>query len=148
MTHRDDVADAARYAERFGARVWIHEDDRAAAAFATDLFRGIDELEIVPGLVAVPVPGHTKGSVVFVLDSRFLFSGDSLAWNHDRGDLAAFRRACWYSWPVQTSSLDRLARSAHRFAWVLPGHGGRAHRHPDELHSHLEALVERMRRPA
>src|SRR5581483_1437881 len=25
LTHRDDVADAGRYARRFAARVWIHE---------------------------------------------------------------------------------------------------------------------------
>lgn len=148
LTHRDDVADAGRYAERFGARVWIHEDDRTAAPFATDLFRGIDEVEVVPGLVAVPVPGHTKGSVVFVVDDRFLFTGDSLAWSHERGDLIAFRRACWYSWTAQTESLERLAAGGHRFSWVLPGHGGRVQRHPDDLHARLEALVDRMRRPA
>ena len=27
LSHRDDVADADRYAEHFGARVWIHEAD-------------------------------------------------------------------------------------------------------------------------
>lgn len=148
LTHRDDVADAGRYAERFGARVWIHEDDRKAAPFATDLFRGVEEVEVVPGFVAVPVPGHTRGSVVFVVDERYLFTGDSLAWSHARGDLTAFRGACWYSWRVQTESLDRLAAGEHRYSWVLPGHGGRVHRDPDGLHARLGALVERMRRPA
>ena len=89
-------------------------------------------------------PGHTKGSVVFLLDERFLFTGDSLAWSHDRADLTAFRDACWYSWSTQADSLDRLARS-HRFSWVLPGHGGRAHGDPEQLHARLEALVGRMR---
>src|SRR4051812_40086833 len=74
LTHRDDVADADRWAERFGARVWIHADDRVAAPYATDLLTG--EQEIQPGLVAVPTPGHTKGSVVFLLDDRWLFTGD------------------------------------------------------------------------
>jgi glyoxylase-like metal-dependent hydrolase (beta-lactamase superfamily II)/ferredoxin len=145
LTHQDDVADAGRFAQRFGARVWIHEDERRAAPFATDLLRGTGDVEIAPGLVAVPVPGHTRGSVVYGLDDRFLFTGDSLAWSHDRGDLIAFRGACWYSWTAQADSLERLAARDHRFAWVLPGHGGRRHAHPDDLHSRLEALVRRMR---
>ena len=148
LTHRDDVADAARYAARFGARVWVHEDDRRAAPFATDVLRGTAGTEIAPGLVALPVPGHTRGSVVYLLDDRYLFTGDSLAWSHDRADLTAFRGACWYSWPAQADSLERLAASGHRFAWVLPGHGARAHGDPTELHDRLVGLVERMRRAA
>ena len=77
------------------------------------------------------MPGHTRGSVVFVLEERWLFSGDSLAWSHEREDLVAFRGACWYSWAEQTLSLDRLA-SAHRFSWLLPGHGARRRFDGDE----------------
>jgi glyoxylase-like metal-dependent hydrolase (beta-lactamase superfamily II)/ferredoxin len=147
LTHRDDVADAARWADRFGARTWIHHDDRSAAPAATDVIEGLGDTEIQPGLVAIPVPGHTKGSVVFLLDERYLFTGDSLAWSHERGDLTAFRGACWHSWAAQTESLDRLARSDHRFAWVLPGHGARTQGNPEDLHQHLTGLVARMRRP-
>jgi glyoxylase-like metal-dependent hydrolase (beta-lactamase superfamily II) len=148
LTHRDDVADAARYAARFGARVWIHEADRAAAPFATDLLHGTGETEIAPGVVALPVPGHTRGSVVYALDDRFLFTGDSLAWSHERGDLTAFRGACWYSWPAQADSLEGLAARGPRFAWILPGHGARVHAEPAELHARLVALVGRMRQAA
>ncbi len=143
LSHRDDVADAQRWADRFGARVWIHAEDRDAAPFATDIMVGEDDTEIQPGLVAVPTPGHTRGSVVFVLDQRFLFSGDSLAWSHERQDLIAFRSACWYSWAVQTESLARLAH-LHRFGWVLPGHGARIQGDPEQLHRWLCDLVERM----
>jgi 4Fe-4S single cluster domain of Ferredoxin I len=31
LSHQDDVADADKYAKRFGARVWIHRDDSVAA---------------------------------------------------------------------------------------------------------------------
>jgi len=144
LTHCDDVADAERWAERFRARVWIHADDRQAAPFATDILLGMHDTEIQPGLVAAPTPGHTKGSVVFVLDQRFLFSGDSLAWSHERSDLTAFRSACWYSWSAQTGSLERLA-CHHRFGWVLPGHGARTQGDPEQLHRRLCDLVERMR---
>jgi glyoxylase-like metal-dependent hydrolase (beta-lactamase superfamily II)/ferredoxin len=146
LTHRDDVADAERFARRFGARVWIHADDAVTAPFATDVFDGLDDVEIQPGLVAVPTPGHTKGSTMFLVDDEFLFTGDSLAWSHERDDLTAFRDACWWSWPDQADSLARLA-DRHRFSWVLPGHGARAHGDPDVLHQRLSRLVERMRRP-
>jgi glyoxylase-like metal-dependent hydrolase (beta-lactamase superfamily II)/ferredoxin len=141
LTHRDDVADAHRWAERFGARSWIHADDESAAPWATDLLT--DERELQPGLLAIPVPGHTKGSVVFLLDDTWLFTGDSLAWSHDRHDLTAFRNACWYSWAAQTASLARLA-DRHRFAAILPGHGARYVGDAEDLHERLVRLVQRM----
>jgi len=95
--------------------------------------------------VAIPTPGHTKGSVMYLLDERYLFTGDSLAWSHDLDDLTAFRSACWWSWSAQADSLERVAL-AHRFTWVLPGHGARTTRDPDDLHRQLIGLVERMRR--
>ena len=145
LTHRDDVADGARWAERFGARTWIHADDRLAARWADELLEGTDDVEIQPGLVAVPTPGHTKGSVVYLLEDRYLFTGDSLAWSHEAGDLTAFRDACWWSWTAQADSLERV--SGYRFSWVLPGHGARVSRPPEELHRRLTDLVGRMRAP-
>jgi hypothetical protein len=101
LTHRDDVADARRWAERFDATTWIHTADHSAAPWATGVLT--DECEIQPGFVAVPVPGHTKGSVAFLLDDRWLFTGDSLAWSNDHDDLVAFRSACWFSWKDKPS---------------------------------------------
>ncbi len=146
LTHRDDVADAERWAEHFRARVWVHAADRTAAPFATDLVHGLEADEVLPGVVAVPVPGHTRGSVVWVV-GPVAFTGDSLAWSHERQDLTAFKGACWYSWPEQLASLERLAAAA-RPSWVLPGHGARCQLDPDELHDRLVALVARERSPA
>jgi glyoxylase-like metal-dependent hydrolase (beta-lactamase superfamily II)/ferredoxin len=144
LTHQDDVADADRYARHFGARVWIHEDDARAAPFATDHL-GEEPVEVQPGVIAVPVPGHTAGSVAFVVNGRYLLSGDSLAWNRHREDLHAFRRQCWYSWPTQADSLERLARN-WPFEWVLPGHGDRHGPLPaEEMRRRLLDLVGRMR---
>lgn len=143
LSHQDDVADAERYADQFGARVWIHTDDRQAAPFATDLVDGIDPVAVAPGVTLIPTPGHTKGSVVFEVDRTYLFTGDSLSWSRTRQDLEAFRDVCWWSWPAQTRSLERLADLA-RFEWVLPGHGGHGHRPADEMHDRLVKLVGRM----
>ncbi|MFN2607745.1 MAG: MBL fold metallo-hydrolase [Acidimicrobiales bacterium] len=142
LTHRDDVADARRWAERFGARTWIHADDRAAAPWATDVLTGEQELQA--GVLAIPVPGHTKGSVAFLVDGRWLFTGDSLAWSHERQDLTAFGGACWYSWTAQADSLARLA-DRHRFACILPGHGARHLGDAADVHDRLVRLVARMR---
>jgi glyoxylase-like metal-dependent hydrolase (beta-lactamase superfamily II) len=143
LSHRDDVADAEQYAQRFGARVWIHADDQRAAPYATDVVTGIEPVGVAPGVTIIPTPGHTKGSMVFEVDRTYLFTGDSLSWNRRNDDLEAFRDVCWWSWPEQTRSLERLASLA-RFEWVLPGHGGRGHRPADEMHDRLVGLVNRM----
>jgi glyoxylase-like metal-dependent hydrolase (beta-lactamase superfamily II) len=145
LTHRDDVADAERYAARFGARVWIHRADADAAPFASDVFDGDADAEIAvaPGVVAVPCPGHTRGSAVFLADD-VLFTGDSLYLSRATGSLAAFRDATWFSWTTQARSLARLARLD--FAHVLPGHGGRGSGDPAGLRRQLLALVAAMGR--
>jgi glyoxylase-like metal-dependent hydrolase (beta-lactamase superfamily II) len=121
LTHRDDVADAERYAQRFGARVWIHEADAGGARFATDLMSGDVAHELLPGVRAIPVPGHTKGSVMYLI-GQSLFSGDSLAWDHRSQALQAWRDVCWYDWPTQIRSLERLTDET--FAGLFAGHGG------------------------
>ena len=141
LTHRDDIADAERYAKHFAARVWIHKADRSAARFATDILEGLESREIEDGLLAIPVPGHTKGSVAYLYDRRCLFTGDTLAWSFEDDDLTAFRDYCWYSWTEQVKSLRRLL--GHPFEWVLAGHGGSKHLPREEMHSGLAALVAR-----
>lgn len=142
LTHRDDVADADRYAERFAARVWIHAADRGAAPYATEILDGDDAAEILPGITAIPVPGHTAGSVAYLFEERCLFTGDSLAWDFAADDLAAHRHVCWYSWPTQLASLARLID--HRFEWVLAGHGGSKGLPAAEMRRRLAALLARL----
>jgi glyoxylase-like metal-dependent hydrolase (beta-lactamase superfamily II) len=143
LSHRDDVADADKYARQFGARVWIHREDRSAAPYATDLLDDGSAPSIAGGVRAIPLPGHTRGSVAYLLEDRVLFSGDSLAWSPRERDLIAFRDACWYSWTELTESLGKLA--AYRFEWLLPGHGWLAHLPAGEMSARLLALVARMR---
>jgi glyoxylase-like metal-dependent hydrolase (beta-lactamase superfamily II) len=142
LSHQDDVADAEKYANRFSARVWIHENDRAAAPYATNLLKGTVATDVGGGLIAIPVPGHTRGSVVYLWRDTYLFSGDSLAWSHETQDLIAFREACWYSWSELKRSLDRLRE--YRFEWILPGHGHSVHLAAAEMSTRLQALVQRM----
>jgi len=144
LTHRDDIADAERYAKHFHARVWIHQWDRTRAPFADGIFQGREPTTLAGDLVAIPVPGHTKGSVVYLYDKRCLFTGDSLAWNFAVNDLTAWRDFCWYSWPEQIRSLTRLLN--YSFEWVLAGHGGSKGLPATEMHQRLSALIERMKK--
>jgi glyoxylase-like metal-dependent hydrolase (beta-lactamase superfamily II) len=144
LSHRDDIADADRYADQFGARVWIHADDADAAPYATDLFEGLEPQSVAGSVVAFPVPGHTKGSVLFHVDERLLFSGDSLAWHPTRAQLMGFRRACWFSWEAQTESLGRFAASGLSFDRLFCGHGWSHDLPAAQFHRALADLVARM----
>ena len=121
LTHRDDVGDAEQYAEVFGAEVVIHEADHDAAPSATRVLAGLDPVELGGGVVAIPTPGHTEGHVMYLVDDETLFTGDSLSWDPYQDDLWAEKFVCWWSWPEQLDSLERLAR--HRFVQVVPTHG-------------------------
>lgn len=143
LTHRDDVADAEQYAERFGSKRIIHREELSSQPGSEVILDGEEPVELAPGFLAIPTAGHTKGHCVLLAGERFLFSGDHLAWNRDDQKLMAFRNHCWYSWPRQAESMARLAD--YRFEWVLPGHGQRVHLPADEMQHHLILLVKSMR---
>ncbi len=150
LSHRDDVADAGKWAKHFGAEVCIHRDDRSAAPFATIILDGIspnEPADLGRGITAIPVPGHTKGSVVYQVDETYLFTGDSLTWSYEHEGMRAFRDACWYSWPTQRQSLNGLA--AFGFNQLFSGHGPWSPwREQGEMRRLLLELTERMGRPA
>ena len=141
LSHQDDVGDADRYAKHFKARVAIHEADRDAAPYADHILEGTEPRTLAPDLLAIPVPGHTRGSVAYLWDGHCLFTGDSLAWNFPQSDLNAFRTYCW-SWSTQRRSLRRLLD--YPFDWVFAGHGGSHHLPAAEMRQRLEGLIERM----
>jgi glyoxylase-like metal-dependent hydrolase (beta-lactamase superfamily II)/ferredoxin len=142
LTHRDDVADAARYAARFGAERIIHRRDRAAVPDAEIVIDG-DEPIAFGDVRLIPTPGHTRGHTV-LLHRGYLFTGDHLAWDPKRATLTAYRDVCWYDWPTQLRSLARLADEEIR--WVLPGHGERVRLEPAAVSAALRELVARAER--
>lgn len=142
LTHRDHVAHGRRYADHFGARLWIHEGDLDAVPDADQVIRGLDPVEIGEGVTAHPLPGHTRGSVLYLADDRYCFSGDSFYWSRTTEDLEVAESVTWYSIEELAASLARTAGKL-RFEWVLPGHGDRRRLDVDEMSRRLEALAER-----
>jgi glyoxylase-like metal-dependent hydrolase (beta-lactamase superfamily II)/ferredoxin len=143
LTHRDDVADHDKFARHFGARRVMHADDGAARYGVERVVGGAEAVRLDRDLLVIPTPGHTRGHAVLLYRDKYLFTGDHLAWSPARETLTAFRSACWYSWSVQTRSMERLLD--YRFEWVLPGHG-RIHRDTAEgMRRHLENCVEWMK---
>jgi glyoxylase-like metal-dependent hydrolase (beta-lactamase superfamily II)/ferredoxin len=143
LTHRDDVADHARFAKKFGCRRVMHADDGAARLGIEHVISGDDPVELDHDLIAIPVPGHTRGHMVLLYRNKFLFTGDHLAWSPNRETLTAFRSVCWYSWEAQTRSMERLLN--YDFEWVLPGHGRIHHDSRENMRAHLERCIEWMK---
>ncbi|WP_447977512.1 MBL fold metallo-hydrolase [Candidatus Nitrospira bockiana] len=138
LTHADDVADAARYAERFGAVRVMHEADAWAMPGVERLIRGAAPSPLADGLLAVPVPGHTAGSTALFADHRYLFTGDHLWWEPDRGELAMPSVYVWSESRLYAST-ERLRDL--RFEWVLPGHGHRISLPAEAMQAALTRLL-------
>lgn len=144
LTHQDDVADHEKFHQRFGCERLLHRADVYPRTSMIEVQPdGNDPVELEPGLLMIPTPGHTRGHAVFLWREAFLFTGDHLAWSESRGHLYAFRGACWYSWSEQIRSMERLRD--YRFEWVLPGHGRPVHLPADEMERSLERCVHWMR---
>ena len=143
LTHKDDVADHRRFAERYGCERIMHADDGAERLGIERVIRGGESVSLDDDLTIIPVPGHTRGHMVLVYQKRSLFTGDHLAWSPNRNTLTAFRSACWYSWTEQIKSMEKLLD--YEFEWVLPGHGRIHHDSTANMRAHLERCIEWMK---
>ena len=143
LSHRDDIADHAKFSAHFHMPRIMHQGDGAAARGIERAISGNDPVRVGDDLEIIPTPGHTRGHQVLLYRNKVMFTGDTLAWSPERETLTAFRDVCWYSWAEQTRSLEKLL--AYSFEWVLPGHGRIGHGTSGEMHAHLERCVARMK---
>jgi glyoxylase-like metal-dependent hydrolase (beta-lactamase superfamily II)/ferredoxin len=143
LTHKDDIADHRRFAERYTCKRVMHTDDGAQRLGIEQVIRGSEPIALDDDLIAIPVPGHTRGHMVLLYKHKFLFTGDHLAWSPNRQSLIAFRSACWYSWTEQIKSMEKLLD--YKFEWVLPGHGRIHHDSAANMRAHLEKCIEWMK---
>lgn len=143
LSHRDDIADHAKFAAHFHCPRIMHKDENIAALGIERIITSTDPVRIEDDLLVIPTPGHTRGHQVLLYRNKVLFTGDHLSWSPERKTLTAFRDVCWYSWPEQTRSMERLLD--YHFEWVLPGHGRIHHACAEEMHEHLMRCVARMK---
>ena len=145
LTHRDDVAGHAQLAAAFGCERIIHARDvNRDTATVERRIAGDEVVSLADGLLVIPVPGHTAGSAALLWNSTYLFTGDHL-WGDAAGKLGASRSVCWWDWPSQIRSLERLLE--FDFSWLFPGHGRPARRESAEaMRRDLASLVARARR--
>ncbi|MEU1513796.1 MBL fold metallo-hydrolase [Streptomyces sp. NPDC005811] len=142
LTHLDHVAHGRKYADAFGARLWIHEGDLHSRPDADSVIRGQDPVEIGPGVIAHPFPGHTEGSTLFVADDRFCFTGDAFFWSTAEQDLEVADSVVYDSIRTLAASVQRGAQEL-TFEWVLPGHGSYHHLPAEEMRARMRALGRR-----
>jgi glyoxylase-like metal-dependent hydrolase (beta-lactamase superfamily II)/ferredoxin len=140
LTHKDDVADAAKYAAHFGAKRMIHRADVEADPDAEWIVEEADSMQVMPQFQIIPVPGHTAGSMALLYKNRFLFTGDHLWWDSLQKRLRAPSQLVWRK-HVLVDSIRKLLD--YPFEWVLAGHGDRTRLSADEMRAQLQALVER-----
>ena len=140
LTHEDDVADAARYAGRFGAKRIIHRADAHAMPDAEAIIDGLDSRSYSDEFCIIPVPGHTAGSLCLLYRERFLFTGDHLWWDPESKELDSPQQVVWDAEALR-QSIARLA--LYSFEWVLAGHGGRIHLPYVQMQTAVRDLVQR-----
>lgn len=140
LTHKDDVADHDKFARHFRCPRVLHEQDVEAATRDVErVVPGLQPVALDHDLLFIPTPGHTRGSACLLVDEKYLFTGDHLAWSERRGHVYGFRDACWYDWGELIDSTRRLAR--FRFEWILPGHGRRCHFPQAEMDAQLQRCL-------
>ncbi|MFB1116054.1 hypothetical protein RF240_08970 [Dickeya dadantii] len=88
LSHRDEVGSAlAEIKTLFGSKLCCHRLEEPVARKVTPVDYLFDGRETLQGNIEViPTPGHTKGSVCFLVRSvhgqTYLFTGDTLYMNH------------------------------------------------------------------
>ncbi len=142
LTHRDDVAEAERFAEHFAARRMIDRRELHSQPDAEMILEGNEPTPLAADFLAIPTPGHTEGHCCLLFRNRFLFTGDHLSWGRREKQLRASHSYCWYSWEDQKTSMSRLAD--YEFEWVLPGHGQRVKLPKEKMSAEVRELVGRM----
>jgi glyoxylase-like metal-dependent hydrolase (beta-lactamase superfamily II)/ferredoxin len=140
LTHRDDVADHQKYAEHFGCKRILHQDDITRGTRDVEIqLSDTEPHQLMTDVLIIPVPGHSKGHTVLLYKNKFLFTGDHLAWSRSLEQLVAFRDFCWYSWSEQIKSMRKLAN--YSFEWVLPGHGRRYHADAETMQHQMQQCL-------
>ncbi|KAJ7300207.1 hypothetical protein O6H91_Y037800 [Diphasiastrum complanatum] len=124
LSHRDDVADHARWHKRYHCTRILHTIELQPTTADVEIkLEGTGPWDLGPEIDLIFTPGHTEGCVSLLYKPfKALFAGDHLA-AHREGGLHNLRDYNWYSVRMQIDSTRLLLPLD--FVWVLPGHGRR-----------------------
>jgi glyoxylase-like metal-dependent hydrolase (beta-lactamase superfamily II) len=92
LSHRDEVGPAlSEIKELFGSKLCCHVLEEPAVRKEASVDYLFEKRETLMGNIEViPTPGHTNGSVCFLVDSstgkKYLFTGDTIYVNHGKWD--------------------------------------------------------------
>jgi glyoxylase-like metal-dependent hydrolase (beta-lactamase superfamily II) len=119
LTHRDDVADAVMFREKFGSKLIIHETEKYAVRKPDITFKDTYQIE---DATIIHTPGHSPGSSsLYYPASKVMFTGDHVI--ADRGKPVAEDFSWTYDYQLQLESARKLLD--YDFEYILAGHGGR-----------------------
>jgi glyoxylase-like metal-dependent hydrolase (beta-lactamase superfamily II) len=83
LSHRDEAGPAlAEIKEKFGSKLWCHRLEEPSISKFAPVDNQFNKREVVNGIEVLPTPGHTDGSVCFLVRSAhgktYLFTGDTI----------------------------------------------------------------------
>ncbi|KAG9150427.1 hypothetical protein Leryth_019797 [Lithospermum erythrorhizon] len=124
LTHKDDVADHAKWSKRLNCERIIHVEEVTGSTANVEIkLDGRSPWSLGEDFTLHHTPGHTTGSVcLFYKLKKVLFTGDHL-FNSETG-LSISEKYNFYSVPIQLDNIRKLLELD--FEWILPGHGRRA----------------------
>ncbi|CAH8274464.1 unnamed protein product [Arabidopsis lyrata] len=144
LTHRDDVADHKKWADRFKSTRILHSEDVEPSTSDVELkLEGSGPWSIYEDVELIHTPGHSEGSVcLFHKSLKALFTGDHVIMTES--GLSILEQYNHGSVPLQLENVEKLINLD--FVWLLPGHGRRVHfKDGEEKAKNLEALVQKHR---
>ncbi|CAH2077014.1 unnamed protein product [Thlaspi arvense] len=144
LTHRDDVADHKKWADRFKCTRILHSEDVEPSTSDVELkLEGSGPWNLNEDIELIHTPGHTKGSVcLFHKPLKALFTGDHITMYESGMSIIEQYNHC--SVPLQLESVERLINL--NFNWIIPGHGRRVYfKDGEEKAKSLEGLVQKHR---
>ncbi|KAK5795489.1 putative ymaE [Gossypium arboreum] len=140
LTHKDDVADHAKWATRFSCDRILHSEDVEICTADVEMkLEGNGPWSLGDDIMLVLAPGHTEGTVCLLYKPlKILFTGDHLMMTESGLSIAEMYNK--YSVPKQVDSVQKLIQ--FDFDWIIPGHGRRIQfKDVQEKNTILEAFV-------
>lgn len=110
LSHMDEAGASLKdIRAEFGAKLCCHRREEKYIAKTVSVDCLFDQQQIIGNVTIIPTPGHTAGSVCFLIDSdfgeKYLFTGDTIYFDH--GKLAC--RINGYGGSSKTDLLQSLA---------------------------------------